>query len=242
MPSKPARAEILGLPVDLVDWNQVLDFCRERLQLSDPAMIVTLNGEIALQAQSDQQLNAAIKSAKMVLPESANILFALRWLGYPQREKLPGVDLVYKLAGLSQSLGTSIYLLGGEPEVANMAAQKLRKLYPSLKVAGTSSADPDEPKLAAAIKSSGAEIVFVAYGAPKQEIWINRHGRETGAKILVGIGGALDMISGRLPRAPSIMRLLHLEWLWRMVLQPKRVSRIWRSVAVFPLKVLINRS
>ena len=143
--------------------------------------------------------------------------------------------------GLAETwIRESVYLLGAKEGIAATAANLLQKSIPNLKIAGTSSKDPNDPNVIYDIRESGADIVLVAYGPPKQEIWIAKNKEKTGAKILVGVGGTFDMIAGVLPRAPKLMRALHLEWLWRLILQPSRIGRIWSAVVVFPLKAIFG--
>lgn len=236
----PPKANILGFSIDSVNWADIEVICRAALNQDQPKHIVTINGEIILQALRDPDLATAIKDANLVIPDSTNVFWLAKWKGSPLKAITPGSDLVWHLCRLGAVMNKSVYLLGAKEGIAATAAEVLQKNIPNLKIAGTSSDDPNTPYGFKPILESGADIVLVNYGAPAQELWIAKNKQDTGAKILVGVGGTFDMIAGTLPRAPKLMRTLHLEWLWRLILQPSRIKRIWNAVVVFPLKALVN--
>lgn len=227
---------ILGCRVDKVTWSDIDAFCAEAIKGSEPKHIVTINGEQILQAQKDTRYREALNSADLIIPDSTNVVWVSRWKGSDIKQAAPGSDLTIRLAELAAGSGASIFLLGSRPGVAAKAGEEMQKLFPKLVIAGTSAADPDNEEVIREIAKSGAAIVLIAYGAPAHDLWIERNKHATGAKILVGIGGTLDMLAGRLPRAPKLLRSLHLEWLWRLILQPSRIGRSWNAVVVFPFK------
>lgn len=231
---------ILGCRIDNVDWQDIDEFCREALTANQPRHIVTINGEQILAAEHNTDYRAALNSADLIIPDSTNVVWVSRWKGIGLKEVTPGSDLAIKLAKIASELGKSIFFLGSREGVAAAAATELQKLHPNFKIAGTSSKNPGNTDVIAEIAKSGADIVLVAYGAPTHDLWIQQNKAATGAKILVGIGGTFDMLAGRLPRAPKLMRQLHLEWSWRLVLQPSRFGRIWNAVVVFPLKAILS--
>lgn len=232
--------QLLGVRVNNLTWPELMSFCEQALQQAEPQHIVTVNGEQILLAQENEEFMNAITEAELVIPDSTNVIWVSRLKGQPLKQRTPGTDFAIRLAELAAKNGKSLYLLGSKEGVAQAAAEQLTNAFPSLIIAGTSSAHPDDTDVPATIKASGAAIVLVAYGAPAQNIWIEQHKAETGAQILVGVGGALDMISGSLPRAPKLFRILYLEWLWRLILQPRRAGRIWNAIVVFPLRALFS--
>lgn len=236
----PSKVNILGFGIDSVNWADIEQLARDALNQSQPKHIVTINGEIILQALKNPDLAAAIKAADLVIPDSTNVVWVARWKGTPLKMITPGSDLVWHLCRIAASSGKSVFLLGAKEGIAAKAAEILLKSIPKLKIAGTSSKDPSDPNVVYDIRESEADIVLVNYGAPAQELWIAKYKQETGAKILVGVGGTFDMIAGVLPRAPKLLRALHLEWLWRLILQPSRIKRIWNAVVVFPLKAIFG--
>jgi N-acetylglucosaminyldiphosphoundecaprenol N-acetyl-beta-D-mannosaminyltransferase len=231
---------ILGCRIDNVDWADIDTFCRQALTESTPQHIVTINGEQILAAEQNNDYRVALNSADLIIPDSTNVSWVSRWKGSGLKAITPGSDLTLRLAKLAAELDKSIFLVGSKPGVAAEAAKALQQHYPGLKIAGTSSANPSDQTVISEINKSRADIVLVAYGAPAHDLWIQKHKIATGAKILVGVGGTFDMLAGNLPRAPRFMRSLHLEWLWRLILQPSRIGRIWNAVVVFPLKAILS--
>lgn len=160
-------------------------------------------------------------------------------------ERVTGVDLMEKICAMTSERGHSIFLLGAEEGVAEKTAVKLMQKYPALKVAGVYAGTPneeDEKDIVELINSTKPEIVFVAYGAPKQEMWLSRNLRKLeSVRVGMGVGGSFDFISGTRKRAPEKMRKIGLEWLYRLYKQPSRVKRIWNAVVAFPVKIFKNK-
>lgn len=237
--SQPS-ANILGVRLDQANWDEIDRFCLEALESIGAHQIVTLNGEIALLATKRPDLAAAINQADLVIADSTNMAWAGRRAGLHIPTRTPGSDLVWRLASIAEQHGKGLFLLGGQDGVAAAAAKALQQRFPKLIIKGCSSANPATSESVTAVAQAEADIVLVAYGAPKQEIWIAENKDALGAKLLVGVGGTFDMLSGRLKRAPGWMQSLGLEWLWRFLQQPSRIVRVWRTVVVFPLKVLAS--
>lgn len=236
-----SEARIFGVRIDRLSWKELDQYCQQALLEDSPKHIVTANGEILLKAAEVEQYANTLNSADLVIPESTNVAWILALKGKPVKQITSGADLVSHLARIATENQKSIFLLGGREGIATKAGERLQQINPGLKIAGTSNADPNDPYVLKPIRDSGADIVLVAYGAPKQEEWIAEHKNELVAKILVGIGGTFDMLAGVTPRAPQSFRTLRLEWLWRLILQPRRFGRIWRAVVVFPLTAMLNK-
>lgn len=239
MPLK-SEARIFGVKIDRLSWAELDEFCRKSLLEDSPKHIVTANGEILLKAYESNSYRDVLNGADLVIPESTNVSWVLALKGTPVRSVTSGADLVTRLARIASENNKSVFLLGGRDGVATKAGERLKELNSNLNIVGTSSVNPNDVAVTGQIKQSGADIVLVAYGAPKQEEWISNNKTELGAKILVGIGGTFDMLAGVTPRAPYLLRALRLEWLWRLLLQPTRIGRIWRAVVIFPMKALIK--
>ncbi|MDP3992643.1 MAG: WecB/TagA/CpsF family glycosyltransferase [bacterium] len=234
------KAKIFGVTINRLSWGELDEYCQNALLEDSPKHIITANGEILLKASEDSSYGVTLKGADLVIPESTNVAWVLALKGKPVKQITSGADLAHHLARIAADNQKSIFLLGGQEGIAAKAGKRLQQMNPGLNIAGFSNADPDNLDILKHIKSSGADIVLVAYGAPKQEEWIAKHKNELGAKILVGIGGTFDMLAGVTPRAPQLFRYLHLEWLWRLILQPSRIGRIWRAVVAFPIKALFS--
>jgi len=234
-------AKILGVKIDIVSWDQIDQFCKNSLIQAAPKMITTVNGEIILAASKSPEYKTVLNGASLAIADSTNVVWIGRLKGYKFDKPTPGSELLWRICQIAEELKKSVYFLGGRDGAAEATAKIISEKYPNLEVAGYSEADPEDENIAKEIRRKNPDVVFVAYGAPKQELWINKNKDIVTAKIMVGIGGTFDMVSGKFPRAPLWMRSMHLEWLWRFLLQPKRIFRIFKAVVVFPLKALFSR-
>lgn len=234
-PQDTRRRQVLGIPVDDVDMTRALAWIERAIAETRAAgtdfttrQIVTLNPEMVIAARSNPALRAAIAMADLVLPDGAGVVWAARL-----RARVTGVDLLVALAEVAARRGYRLYLLGAAPGVAADAADALRARFPGLRIAGASSGTPDPAvcaSIARRIRDAHADVVFVAFGAPAQELWIANTRGALGAAVAIGVGGALDFVAGRLPRAPEWMRAGGLEWLFRLLRQPWR----WRRMLALP--------
>lgn len=217
--------------------------------MSEPGLhqIATVNPEFVMTAQKDSEFRQVLKESDLCLPDGIGLVLASRWLGRPLPERVPGSELVYHLAEMAAEERWRLFLLGAGPGVAEEAAAIFQAKYPALEVAGTHAGSPDPAEnenIVALVNQSCADLLFVAYGAPKQDKWIARN-RQTlsTVRVAVGVGGSLDFVSGRAARAPSWVQKLGLEWLHRLWKEPWR----WRRMLALPrfaVRVLIsgNRS
>lgn len=221
------RVDILGVGFDNVTMEEALDRGMELLEQDGPHLVVTPNAEIVQLANRDRQLMELIAGADLVIPDGIGVIYASKILGRPLKARVPGCDFAAGLMERMAKSGHSLYLLGAKPGVAEEAAARLRETYPGLTVCGTHDGyfQEDAP-VAEEIRRSGADVVFVCLGAPKQEKWINQNGAATGASLLIGLGGSLDVFSGRVERAPAFWQKVNLEWLYRGLREPKRLKRI----------------
>jgi N-acetylglucosaminyldiphosphoundecaprenol N-acetyl-beta-D-mannosaminyltransferase len=246
----PTAIEVLGLPVHQVDLAaslaQIARWIEDNHQLhrciptvASLHTIVTLNPEIAMAARGDPALAGVIIRANLTIPDGIGIVWAARLRGH-KLVRVTGVDLVEGTAQLAAQHGYRIFLLGAGPGVAAEAASRLAAHNPLLPPVGTSSRGPqsgDEAGILAELADNRPDILFVAFGSPAQEEWIaglqNELG-QVGVSVAIGVGGAFDFISGRIPRAPFWMRRVGLEWVYRLWLEPWR----WRRMLALPRFVL----
>jgi N-acetylglucosaminyldiphosphoundecaprenol N-acetyl-beta-D-mannosaminyltransferase len=169
-------------------------------------------------------------------------------------QRVTGVDLIWHLAKEGEKRGHKFYLLGGKPGVAQQAALVLKTKYPNLKIVGISQGKPEflqsnikfnaenfEKELVTKIKTLSPDILLVAYGAPKQDMFISKFKKELNVPVMMGVGGSFDFISGRIKRAPKWMRKIGLEWLFRLFIEPKRFGRIFTATVRFPLRVMTSK-
>jgi N-acetylglucosaminyldiphosphoundecaprenol N-acetyl-beta-D-mannosaminyltransferase len=224
---------ILGVRVDAITFDQVLEHIEAFIQQGSPHQIVTVNPEFIMTAQGDDKFRDIINHAALALPDGIGVWWASRHLGKPVPERVPGVDLVKRLAGLSAARGYSLFFLGAKPGVAEQAVAALKSRHPGLSVAGTyaGSPDPREDKLIVdRIRATSPHVLFVAYGAPFQDHWIARNLERIGVPVCIGVGGSFDYIAGVQPLAPQWLRCLGLEWSYRLITQPWR----WRRMLALP--------
>lgn len=243
------RMEILGVPVDRIDMEQALERLKELMEGQDCSLIVTPNSEIIVNAEKDPELMEILKSADLIVPDGIGLVYASRLLGCPLKERVTGIDFLNRALSLLAREGESIYLLGSRPEskgfssVAEIAASKMKAMYPELEIAGYHHGyfkEEEEQNLVKEINDSGADFLCVALGSPKQEKFMARYRKELGVKAAIGVGGSLDVWAGTVKRAPEFYRKHGLEWLYRFVQQPARYKRL-AALPKFMIKVLLSR-
>jgi N-acetylglucosaminyldiphosphoundecaprenol N-acetyl-beta-D-mannosaminyltransferase len=234
------RTSILGVPVDAGTFPEVKQALQDYLAAGDGCLhVVTLNPEYVMTSRQDPAFAAAINESCLVTIDGVGVSIGLRAL-QPDLpfDRITGVMLSWYLAELSAGTGEGIFLLGAGPGVADATATKLVQASPGARISGTwadgSPRPEDDARTIDLIRESGATMLLVAYGAPAQIHWIHRNLAEleqVGVKIVIGIGGALDYISGNVPWAPALVRKLGLEWAYRLVREPWR----WRRQLVLPV-------
>jgi N-acetylglucosaminyldiphosphoundecaprenol N-acetyl-beta-D-mannosaminyltransferase len=203
-------------------------------QGSNPALVVTLGVEMTMYAQRDARFRALVDRAALSLCDTIGILLASRARHGPLRERVTGIDLIEPLAERSSKGGDlRFFFFGAAPGVAERAAIALRQRYPGVVIAGTRDgyfSPAQSPTIAASIAASGANVLLVGLGSPKQEYWLEEHLGATKCGVGIGVGGSFDVLAGTVPRAPRMWRGAGLEWLYRLVREPSR----WRRQLALP--------
>lgn len=233
MPSPSKRVEVAGVPVDLVAEQDVLREAHGRLGTQSSFHIVTVNAEFVVRARRDAEFRRVLQCADLATADGAGILWALRRKGHHLTHRVGGSDLIWSLCDLAARSGSRVFFVGAAPGVAATVAYRMRACFPKLSVAGALSGSPArdaEPHIVDLIRRSQTDILFVAFGAPAQEIWIARNLPRTGATVAIGVGGSFDYVAGVAMRAPAWMRRSGLDWLWRLARQPRR----WRRMLALP--------
>ena len=202
-------------------------------------LVATVNPEFVMKAQKDPGFARVLASAQLCLADGTGVVWAARRQGCPIRHPVAGADLVEPIAALCARRGFRLFLLGAMPGVADQLAAKLRAAHPQLAVTAHAGApDPSgDAETLSLIHEHRADVLLVAYGAPAQEVWIDRLHNRLQVAVAMGVGGAFDYLTGRVPRAPAWMRRAGLEWLHRLVRQPWRIRRM-AVLPVYALKVL----
>ncbi len=233
---------ILGLPVDAITYPQWLDLIGEWIASNRIHHVCTINPEFIMIARQDINFYNILSRADLCVPDGVGLLWAARHLGKPLPERVTGSDGVPKIAENAARAGWKLYFLGAAPTVADQAAAVLRQQHPTLQIVGIYSGSPvpdKEDAIVEKVNASGADILFVAYGAPEQDKWIARNLPRLQVKMAMGVGGSFDFIAGIVPRAPLWMRRYGIEWLYRLYLQPWRIRRMLR-LPRFVLAVLLK--
>lgn len=225
--------EILGCRLDPIDADEatrrIIAFARN----GPPAQVVTLGTEMVVQAQNDERFRDIVNHAALSLCDTVGLLAVARRRGADLRERVTGVELMEHLCAQAARDGIPVYFFGGSEGVAADAAAILEARYPGLAVAGTRNgffSAEDVPSIVEAIRGSGAKLLFVGLGSPRQEYWLAENLQATGCGAGIGVGGSYDVISGRVRRAPILWRRFGLEWLYRLIREPQR----WRRQLALP--------
>ncbi len=232
------RPELWGVPIDNVSSQYALGKVWSLVKTGGKcATVVTPNALGMYACRKDKALAQAFRNADMTLPDGMGLIWGLRFLGKPVQERIPGIDFMDQLCRLAAGAGWPVFFLGGAPGVADLAAQNLVKRYPELRVVGTFHgffSEEESEELCRTIRDSGARLLFVALGVPRQEIWMERWRDHLDALVAMGVGGSFDVFSGSLKRAPGFFRNHGMEWFYRLVQEPWR----WRRMLAIPLFLL----
>jgi N-acetylglucosaminyldiphosphoundecaprenol N-acetyl-beta-D-mannosaminyltransferase len=236
----PEPVYVLGVRVDRLTQRQVLDAFEHiisyyRTQSPHPhcQQIITVNPEFVIAAQRNALFRQTINQAALVLADGVGVVWATRYLRRPTPERVTGVDTLVELARHSADRGYRLYLLGAAPGVAEIAAHRLQELAPGLQIAGTYAGSPDvleEDAIVERIRAAQADVLCVAYGAPAQDLWIQRNLPRLPVALAMGVGGSFDFLAGRQRRAPRFFQKAGLEWLYRLYREPWR----WRRMLALP--------
>ena len=223
---------ILGIRVDEIDMAAALDFLAAAINAYQEggrtSRVVTLNPEGLHLATADADFAQIIENAALVTADGAGLVWASRRLGRPLSERVTGIDLMQEACARAAQEGWRIYLLGAQKGVAEAAAAKLKERFAGLNICGLHHGyfAGAEERVLAHINAAAPQLLFVALGLPAQERFCAAYENRLNAAVALGVGGSLDVLAGRVKRAPRLLRRLRLEWLWRLILQPSRLPRM----------------
>lgn len=228
--NSPLRSvRVLGVRIDCVDMDGVLAYIGAAVAAGGPCrQLATVNPEFVMHARRDPRFAEVLESCALATADGSGVLWAARARGCDPG-LVTGADLVPRLAATAAETGWRVFFLGARPGVAEAAAARLAERHPGFVAAGCHAGSPspaDDEEALARIAAAGAQVVLVAYGHPAQELWIARNRDRLPAAAAIGVGGAFDYVSGRVRRAPGWMRAAHLEWFYRLLLQPWRARRM----------------
>ena len=248
-PSKvplPPPVEVWGLPLSPLTFEQTLDAIESLIDAGRPSIVITANLNYAMLTASNRALDRVNRSAALVVADGAPLVWASRRNRTPLPERVAGSDLVPALAGRLAPRGGRVFLLGGAPGVAAEAGAILEGRFPGLKVVGAETppfralSAEETTALISRIRDAAPDVLFVAFGQPKGELWLAQHLGQLGVPVSLQIGASLDMLVGRVRRAPQWVRRLGLEWAWRIGTEPRRLGPRYAQNAWFLLRQLVR--
>lgn len=223
------RINVLGVGFDDLTMDEAVDRGIELLHAPGAHRVVTPNPEIVEVCRENLAARQAVNSADLVLADGIGVVKGAKMLGTPLKGRVAGIEFAAGLMERMAREGLSLYLLGAKPGVAKAAGERLAAKYPGLKIAGTHDGYfKEDGPVVEAIRASGADCVFVCLGAPKQELWMAKYGEATGARLLCGLGGSLDVFAGVVERAPKFWSDHGLEWFYRLCKDPRRAGRMMK--------------
>lgn len=238
----PERLAILGIPVDLfASPHNTVEHVAGRIRGGLKTFCVAINPEKGYRALRDPVLFETLRKADMCICDGIGIVYALMILYRRRIPRCTGVQLFFDLVAHAPAAGWKVFLLGASPQSNAGATQKLVQRNPGLQIVGRHDGYfEDAGRIISLINDSGADLVFVAMGSPRQEFWIAEHLHEIHAAFFMGVGGSFDVASGTAPWAPAIFRKTGTEFIFRLVTDPKRWRRLLPQVA-FAVEVVRRR-
>ena len=234
------RVRILDLNLDRVGMAEVLQRVEAWIREGRPGHVVTASIRFMSVAMQDRSFASIINGADLAVTDGMPLIWLSKLLGAPIPERITGPDLLLSLAKLAAERGFSVYLMGAAPGVAEDAATRLCAMHPGLKIAGTHHGyfdEDEELEVVYAIRRCRPQFLFVALGCPKQEFWIHRWMHELDVPVCIGVGGTLDILTGRLKRAPTWVQRAGLEWLYRLQQEPRR---LWRRYLLLDIPTTLR--
>ena len=238
------RVEVLGLPVARLDYAGTLDWVDRLIQRGKPAFFITANLHYAMLCDRDPRLAAVNRQAAFLVADGMPLVWVSRLGSRPLAERVAGSDLIYSLCHRAAERGYRVFLLGGAPGVAEEAARRLGQRDPGLQIVGAEAPDlnrlpaREHDRLIDRIRRSRADLLFVAFGQPKGELWLAENCRRMGVPACVQVGASFDFVAGRIPRAPRWLRRVGLEWAFRLAREPRRLLPRYLRDAAFLVKSL----
>lgn len=227
-----SRIDVLGVSFDDLTMDEAVEIALGFMQERRACYACTPNPEIVMAAKGDAALRAALSGAELVLADGVGITKAAAMLGTPLKSRVPGIDFASNVISRLAQRGGSVYLLGAKPLVAEAAAEKLTQTYPGIVIAGTNDGYfTDDAPVIEKINAARPDFLMVCLGSPKQELWMSANAGRLSCGLMAGLGGSLDVLAGNVQRAPETWRRLGLEWLYRVIKEPKRLGRVMKLPA-----------
>jgi N-acetylglucosaminyldiphosphoundecaprenol N-acetyl-beta-D-mannosaminyltransferase len=243
-PTPPKRAEILGIPLAVSNYEQVMDWMDAMVAAGERGYVTAAAVNLVMNAQENPATMEAVMAATLAVPDGMPLVWALRALGHADATRVYGPDLMVHYCARAARAGTPMYLYGGRGDLEReLLADKLRERHPGLRIVGGASPPftpltfQEDERLLADIDASGAQVVWVGTGQPKQEQWMHRMRPRLRAPLLVGVGAAFDFHAGLVRQAPPWMQRAGLEWAYRLMREPRR---LWRRYARYNPRFVVG--
>lgn len=244
------RLSIMGVRINNISMNEVLKIAEQKIEDDEKYIIYTPNTEIIMMCQKDEEFLNLMNQSDINVPDGVGLLYAGKIKRFPLKEKVAGYDLSINLLKMADEKGLKLYVVGGRPGVAEAAMKKVHHNYPRIKIVGAQHGyfkgahlgefgHDEEVSLIEDINKQKPHILFVGFGAKKQEQWVEYNKSLINANIIIGNGGTLDGLAGLVKRAPDVFINLGLEWLYRLIKEPKRITR-QIVLPVFMVKVIFG--
>ncbi|MEK7453034.1 MAG: WecB/TagA/CpsF family glycosyltransferase [Patescibacteria group bacterium] len=233
------KIKIFDVGIDNISLKEAKNILENILIQKKQIKIFTPNPEILLKAEKYSEFKKILQDGDLLVPDGIGIILMSRIFGDKFKEKITGVDLMMEICAMAEKHQKSIFFLGGRNKSAEKTSNILKSIFSKLIISGFSE---DVDSCYNLIKDSTPNIIFVALGAPKQEVWISKNIKNFPfINIAIGVGGAFDLISGKIKRAPLMIQRVNMEWLWRLLMEPRRILRIFNAIIIFPLKVIFYK-
>lgn len=222
------RVNVAGIAIDDLTEDETVARIDELLSDGGPHYMAVVNAAKIVAANRDEKLRRLLAEADLITADGMSVVWASRLVGHPLRERVTGIDLFERLIEHAAQRGLRVYFLGARDEAVRGTVERFAQKHPDLQVAGFCNGyfkQEDSEKIAAQIRDSAADLLFVAMGSPAQEYWIASNIARTGAGFALGVGGSFDHLSGQARRAPLWMQRAGLEWFYRLIREPRRMWR-----------------
>lgn len=236
------RIEFFGVNLDILSFEETLEKISEYIEKKECVQHVVVNVAKLVYAQKDESLRNIINSCPLINVDGAGIILGAKFLGVNIPERVAGIDLMEKLVEKSAKNGYRVFFFGAKEEVVQKIKEIYLEKYPELIVAGCRNGyytAEEELEVVKEIKDSNADILFVAMGSPKKEIFLNKYSKELQIPFTMGVGGSFDVVSGKVKRAPEILQKMNSEWVFRLLQEPKRMwKRYFTTNSIFAIMLL----